>query len=64
MKPTTLKAQSKWIEQRRAELGQGIEVLVVPNSGHRRTLEKRALLQKLQEIRADKPDALQFFAKY
>lgn len=64
MKPTTLKAQSDWIEQRRAELGGKIDALIVPNSGVRRTPEKRALLRKLDEIRLNNPTALRFSAKY
>ena len=64
MKLVTLKAQSDWLEKRKAELGYAGNAFVMLNSGRRRSASKRALLRKLARLRAANPNALQFDAKF
>jgi hypothetical protein len=61
---TTLQAQSDWLERRLSELGYSGHDFVAPNSGSRRTPEKRALLRKLIELRQRSEDALKFTAVF
>jgi hypothetical protein len=63
MKKTTLEAQSAWLEKRKAELGYSGNDFVAANPGERRTPEKRALLKRLEALRANNDKALDFSRK-
>jgi hypothetical protein len=64
MKLITLQAQSDWLKRRKAELGYSGNEFVSPNSGARRTAEKRALLRKLADLRQTSEKALKFTANF
>lgn len=64
MKYATLDAQGEWLDRRKRELGLDGDSYVAPNSGRRRSPGKRALLRKLDEIKAESPRALAFQANY
>lgn len=61
---TTLAEQENRIERRKAELGIVGRSYVTPNSGRRRTSEKRELLRRMERDRQARGLALAFQAAY
>jgi hypothetical protein len=60
----TLKTQSDWLKRRKAEFGYSGDDFVMPNSGLRRSAEKRDLLRKLAKLREGNLKALKFIANF